>query len=136
MRDSEIIYEEQELANRACKPGQLALTLDLHIATIKTKWAEIGRETVTVTPTYGNKKEYIPIPKSYYVWGKRVNDRLYENLPEGWIAVGVTEFLKIGQPCDMHYLHQEKKYDRQMTAMIPYGFSDKVCTVQLYKQVD
>lgn len=129
IKASEIIYEDQEVAQRACKRGQLALTLDLHITSIKTAFWKLGEGLVDSEP----KEKYIPIPASYYVWDMGDNNMLVENLMEGWIAVGITDFLKFMAPVDMHYIYNGKKYDRQKTGLIPRDFSNKICCVQLYK---
>ncbi len=135
LKASEIIYEDEAFAKRACRPSQMAITLDSHIIAIKGVFLKMGQGSEIVTPTYGEKQTYIPIPTGYYVWDLSDNDKLVENLMEGWIAVGITDFIKLLEPVDKFYLYKGEKYERQHTGMIPRGFTDRVCCVQLYRKV-
>lgn len=135
IKASEILYEDLEIAKRACRASQMAITLDIHITAIKGAFIKMGQGSLTVTPEYGEKKTYVPIPTGYYVWDLSDNDKLVENLMEGWIAVGITDFIKLLEPVDKFYLYKGEKYERQHTGMIPRGFTDRVCCVQLYRKV-
>ena len=51
------------------------------------------------------------------------------------IAVGVRNFLLLGQPCLMEYEYGGKKYKRKHTDVVPRNLMGKICSVQVYEEI-